>query len=253
MRAASSRRSSSSGEKSPPPGSTPWSSTFSTRSVGIEVGLALLCPVVREAGDLVLGEEGALDALELRGADRPEEHVALAEERLGAALVEDHARVDLRGDREGDARRDVDLDRSGDDVRGRALRREHEVDADRARLLREADDRVLDLGGRDHHQVGELVDHAEDVRERRVARLAPRLVELGEVAGAGLAHHLVAALHLADQVLEHVRGQARVGDDRRQEVRQVLVVVELDALGVDQDQAALVRRGVEQDRATGSR
>ena len=41
-----------------------------------------------------------------------------------------------------------------------------------ARLLGEADDRVLDLGRRDHHQVGELVDHAEDVRQRRLALAA---------------------------------------------------------------------------------
>ena len=43
---------------------------------------------------------------------------------------------------------------------------EHEVDADGARLLREPDDRVLDLGRRDHHQVGQLVDHDQDVRHR---------------------------------------------------------------------------------------
>ena len=59
-------------------------------------------------------------------------------------------------------------------TRGR-LRREHEVDADRARLLREADDRVLDVGRRDHHQVGELVDHAQDVRQRRLAARARAL------------------------------------------------------------------------------
>ena len=64
-------------------------------------------------------------------------------------------------------------------TRGR-LRGEHEVDADRARLLREADDRVLDVGRRDHHQVGELVDDAEDVRQRLVAALGAVAVELGQ-------------------------------------------------------------------------
>ena len=107
-----------------------------------------------------------------------EQHVALAEQRLGAVLVEDHARVGLRGDRERDPRRDVGLDHAGDHVHARALRREHEVDADRARLLREADDRVLDVGRRDHHQVGELVDHAEDVGQRRLAAPGARSVEL---------------------------------------------------------------------------
>ena len=107
----------------------------------------------------------------LRRADRREEHVALAQQRLGAVLVEDHARVGLRGHRERDPRRDVRLDHAGDDVDARGLRGEHEVDADRAGLLGEADDRVLDVGRRDHHQVGELVDDAQDVRQRLVAAL----------------------------------------------------------------------------------
>ena len=73
-------------------------------------------------------------------------------------------------------------------------------------------------------------------------------VELAEVAAAGLAHDPVAGLHLADQVGEDVGGEARRGDHRRQQVRDVLVVVELDLLRVDQDQAHLVRRGLHQDR-----
>ena len=38
------------------------------------------------------------------------------------------------------------------------LRRQHQVDAGGARHLGDPNDRVLDVAGRDHHQVGELVD-----------------------------------------------------------------------------------------------
>ena len=38
-----------------------------------------------------------------------------------------------------------------------------EMDADRARLLRDARHRGLDLLGRHHHEVGELVDDDDDV------------------------------------------------------------------------------------------
>ena len=68
----------------------------------------------------------------------------------------------------------------GDHVHRRPLGREHEVDADGARLLGEADDRVLDVLGADHHQVGELVDHDEQVRELRLAALAEGAVRLGQ-------------------------------------------------------------------------
>ena len=53
------------------------------------------------------------------------------------------------------------------------------MDADGARLLCEADDGVLDRLRRDHHQVGELVDHDEDVRQGRLAALAERAIGLG--------------------------------------------------------------------------
>ena len=39
------------------------------------------------------------------------------------------------------------------------------MDADGAGHLREAADRLLDVAGRHHHQVGELVDHDEDERQ----------------------------------------------------------------------------------------
>ena len=178
----------------------------------------------------------------------PKQHVALSQQGLCPAAVEDHAGVVLRGHREGDSRRDVDLDRSVMMSTDGRWRGEHEVDPHGARLLREADDRVLDLGRRDHHQVGELVDHAQDVRERRLSARGPRAVQLDDVARACLPHHLVAPLHLADQVGEHVGRHPGDVHHRRQQVRDVLVVVQLHALRVDQHHPHLVGRGAHQDR-----
>src|SRR5436190_1894884 len=45
-----------------------------------------------------------------------------------------------------------------------------------------------------------------------------------------------------------VGGHPRRGDDLCEQVRDALVVVELDLRGVDEDQADLVRRGAQQDR-----
>ena len=169
--------------------------------------------------------------------------------RLSApGAVEDHARVGLARDGERDPGRDVRLDHPGDHVDRRALRREHEVDPDGARLLGEPDDRVLDRLRRDHHQVGELVDHDEQVRQRVLPARPERAVRLGQVARADDREALVAALHLGDDVLQHGRGLLRARDDRRQEVRDRLVVVELDPLRVDQDHPHVVRRRAQQDR-----
>ena len=83
------------------------------------------------------------------------------------------------------------------------------MDPGGAGLLGEADDRVLYLRRSDHHQVGEFVDDAEDVWKGRLSGALARAVELGQVAAARLSHDPVAALHLADQVGEHVRCQPR--------------------------------------------
>ena len=59
------------------------------------------------------------------------------------------------------------------------LRGDDEVDADGARLLGDAGDALLDVAGGDHHQVVELVDDDDDVRQplerARLARTRLRL------------------------------------------------------------------------------
>ena len=147
----------------------------------VELLLALAPALFDDERDLFLRHEGTLDALEARGAERLEEHVALPEEALRPGGVEDHTAVGLARDRERDPRRHVRLDHPRDHVHGGPLGREDEVDADRTRLLREADDRVLDLLWRDHHEVCELVDDHEEVGQRILAASGQHLVQLRQV------------------------------------------------------------------------
>jgi hypothetical protein len=78
-------------------------------------------------------------------------------------LAENGAAVDLRGHLEADAGREVGLDRTGDDIDRRTLRRHDDVDACGTRHLREALDCALDVLAGDHHQVGHLVDDDDDI------------------------------------------------------------------------------------------
>ena len=121
------------------------------------------------------------------------------------------------------------------------------MDPDGPRLLGEPDHRVLHRLRRDHHQVGELVDHDEDVRERRLAALAEGAVRLVDVAGAHRREALVAALHLGEAVGEDGARLLRARDDGREQVRHRLEVAELDPLRVDQDEAHVVGRRAQED------
>ncbi len=160
-------------------------------------------------------------------------------------------------------RRQVGLDDARDDVDRRALRRENQVDADGARHLREAADRLLDLLAGHHHQVGQLVDDDDDEGQRLAARLAVRAlgvgllgqrrphvaVELLDVADAVRRQRLVALLHLAHGPAQRVGGLLGIDDDRREQVRDVLVHAEFEPLRVDHDEAHFVGRGAEEDAA----
>ena len=196
--------------------------------------LALLAQEAGQPRRLLLGDVGAVQADVPRRGRRQEQHVALAEQLLGAVAVENRARVDLRRHAERDARRQVGLDQAGDDVHRRPLRREDQVDADRARHLRQAADRLFDLVAGHHHQVGELVDHDHDEGQRprrlaffgRLAGLEHRAdvaVELLDVAHAVGGQRLVALFHLAHRPAQRVGGLLRIDDHRRHQVRNVLV------------------------------
>ncbi len=90
-------------------------------------------------------------------------HVALAQEPLGAGVLDDDAGVELRGDLEGDAAGDVRLDDAGDDIGARGLGGDDHVDAGGARHLGDAGDGALDIRGRGLHEIGQLVDDDHDV------------------------------------------------------------------------------------------
>ena len=83
----------------------------------------------------------------------------------------------------------------GDDVDRRALGGDDEVDADGAGHLGDAHDGVLDVAGRHHHQVVQLVDDDEDERQRlrrlglvvEVGLVVDRRVLLAEGPGRDLA------------------------------------------------------------------
>ena len=114
----------------------------------------------------LVGDECAVHARRNRGAGRQVQHIAVTEQRLGAALVKNRARVHFGGNLKGDPRRNIGLDQAGDDIHRRALRRQYQMDAGGTGLLREARNQLLDLLAHDHHQIGELVDDDHDERQR---------------------------------------------------------------------------------------
>ena len=138
--------------------------------------------------------------------------------------------------------------------------------------LRDTGDAGLDIGWRDHHQVGELVDDADDVRQLFLRHLKSIIiaryfhvthgsalfrshigihglglgllflvlhqlsVEACDIADIGLGKDLVAVLHLGNQPLQRARHLLGLGHHRDQHVRQRIIHLHFDHLRIDHNE-----------------
>jgi hypothetical protein len=133
--------------------------------------LPLRLPEFHHRRDFFFRHVRSMQPMHARRARRQVKHVAASQQRFGAVGVENRARVDLGRHAERHARREVRLDQSGDDIDRRTLRSQHQVNAHRARHLRQARDRFFHVVAVEHHQVGQLVDDDDDLRNRPFIRI----------------------------------------------------------------------------------
>ena len=139
------------------------------------------------------------------------------------------------------------------------------MDAGGARFLRDAGDELFDVFARNHHHVRQFVDDDDDVRQRFQVRrgvgeadeqggidqrvgdaFAARFgfvddfVEFVQFAHFERDHQFVAPLHFIDRPAQRVFRVAHVGNDWRQQVRDVAVHGEFDSFRVNQNQLEFV-------------
>jgi len=137
--------------------------------------------------------------------------------------------------------------------------------------LGDSRDRAFDIGRRRLHQVGQFVDHNDDIRNLvgnwhvRFARnfdfagllLRPLVqfrrrflfrarVEADDVSYADTREHFVAVLHFVDQPTQREQNFFGIGDDRKGEVRKRIVMLKLDHFRIDHDKAQFFRRESEE-------
>ena len=170
------------------------------------------------------------------------EHVALAQQRFGAVGVENGSRIHLGRHPERNPRRKVRLDQPRNHIHGRTLRCQHQVNAHRARHLRQPRDRLFHVTRIEHHQVGQFVDDDYDVGKGRVvgvffkqagrAPVVKQPVVLVDIAHALGSQKLQSAFHLAHRIAQRIRRQLWFGDDRCMQMRHAFVVAQLQPLRI---------------------
>ena len=198
------------------------------------------------------------------------EHVAHAEQLLRSLFAENGAAVDLGSDLKTDTGREVGFDYAGNDVNRRSLRRQNQVNAGRARHLRQTLNRRFHFLAGHQHQIGHFVDHDHNIRQRSQIQLllfkkrrpgiwiktslhrahaafpaGPQFRKLfvvtGNVADIELSHRPVAVFHFLDRPFQTENRFGRIGNHRRQQMRNAVVNRKLQHFRVDHDQFAFIR------------
>ena len=203
-------------------------------------------PVVGHGGDLRVGDETALNPLQLRHIRPHEQHIAATEQPFRTRRVENNAAIDLTGDGKGDTGGKVGLDQPRHNISTGALGCQDQVDASGARHLCQATNLALNVIGGGHHQVGQLVDNEDNVGQRR-----QRFLPLAALGGQGIIRiqvththrleELVTVIHLQEEPGQRTHHLIDFDDHLAQQMGNAVIALQLDHLGIDHDKAQRLR------------
>ena len=130
------------------------------------MGLAgLVLDELHHTVDLLRGDEAALHAGGLRIAQGEVEHIALTHQLLRAGGVQNDAGLHGTGNGEGNTAGDIRLHQTGDHIGGGSLCGDDKVHTGSASHLRHAAYALLDLLGGNEHEVCQLVNDDDDLRQ----------------------------------------------------------------------------------------
>ena len=112
--------------------------------------------------------------------------------------------------------------------------------------LCEASDRTFGFIRRDHHQIGQLINHDQQERQFLSAfRFHARIV-IGDVARADFGELVITFIHFTRHPLQHAHHAFHLDHHRRKQMRNAVVTRQFHALGIHQHQAQIVRRVIQQ-------
>ena len=171
-----------------------------------------------------------------------DKHVPASEEGFGSDFVQDGLGVHLGRETECDSGREVGLDCTRDDISGRALRGEHQVDtccAGLGRNSRDARFHSLLVAG---HEVSHLVDYHHDALAGVGAmevifhgfHVVVERADRTAILGGGIRKHLVTFFHHVNQGSELLDGILHIVDDL--DIRENGIGLHFGPFRIDKDQ-----------------
>ncbi len=203
---------------------------------------------VYNSQNLIVGDKSSLYAGRFLIILREKQHVSFTEQFLSPAHVEDRPGIHLGRDSEGDPAGHVGLDDARDDVYRRTLGRNDQMDARSSCKLGQADDGSLHLTFGNHHEICELIDNDDQSGQNFKPGISPFLnrfchegVKACQIADIRGREQVISLFHFRYCPVQCRGGFAGICDDRYHQMRDLFVNTQFDHLGVDQQQADLVR------------
>ena len=99
--------------------------------------------------------------------------------------------------------------------------------------------------GSNHHEVGQLVDNNDDLRQFLSILFSRCNAIIGfQITNAHIRHHLVSPQHFRHSPLKAACRLFRIGDNRNQKLRNAVVDAQLDHLGVHHDEFYFLGTGL---------
>ena len=180
------------------------------------------------------------------------QHIAHAEQLFGTLFAQNGTAVDFGSDLKADTGREIGFNRAGNDVDGRPLGGHDQMQAGGARHLGQALDCGFNVFAGNQHKVCHFVNDNYNIRQRREVKFLffenrfagfgveaclyrafdffaagfqflKFLVVTGNVADIELSHGAVTVFHFLNRPFEADNGFGRVGNDRRQQMRNAVV------------------------------
>ena len=206
-------------------------------NVGIEISLVVLFDIFYDCRHFLCADEATLQTLRLVKRLRIIKHIAFTKKFFSAAFAQNRAAVRSGFQRKRYARRQVRLNRAGDDVNGRALRRNNKVYARSARKTCKRVDFIFDIPFLLRHKVSKFVKNNDDSGKFHDAFVfACVLIVFRNISCADSLEQTESSSHFVYRPVKRVDSRRNVVDCfRHEKVRDTVVRAHFNHLRVNEN------------------
>ena len=210
---------------------------------------------INDGIDLIVIQKSTLASHQRACPRRQKQHVTVSEQFVCTHFVQDNATVRTAGDLKSNSCGQVGLNQPRDDIHGRLLGGQNQVDAYGAAFLSETDNVLLDFLSGGHHEVCQFVGHNDNEWQVKGNRflfvfacwfqplhqlLFAQLVVDADVSHTSSGQQFVTFFHFLNSPGQNCLGFTHIGHHGMHQVRQGFIATQFDHFRVNHQHANFI-------------